>query len=153
VSSKIQNVLIKRDRTSFGPDFTSLSSWLCFVLALVRVMLEGLVELCVRCIAEHCHPLLALCYRPFLHDFHPCLVSYGCQQHSTTRPPVHNQPTTHSTTRPPIHKPLHPFHHKTSHTQTDHPIHHETSRTQTNPHTDPLTDMYPPPSQKYVMHS
>ena len=47
MSSKMENVLIKRDRRT--PDLTSLqsSSGSCFVLTLVRVMLEGLVELCV----------------------------------------------------------------------------------------------------------
>jgi len=34
---------------------------------------NGFVELCVWCLAEHCHPLLALCYkiRLILYDLHP----------------------------------------------------------------------------------
>jgi len=47
VSSKMQNVLIKRDRTRSGFSSLSVCVGLCSVLSLARVMLEGLVELCV----------------------------------------------------------------------------------------------------------
>ena len=42
VSSKMQNVLIKGDRTCSGLEFTSVCVGSCSVLARVRVMLEWL---------------------------------------------------------------------------------------------------------------
>ena len=42
MSSKMENVLIKRDRTRSGLSLLSVRVGLCYMLARVRVLLEGL---------------------------------------------------------------------------------------------------------------
>ena len=61
MSSKMENVLIKRDRTRSGLSLLSVRVGLCYMLAHVRVLLEGLGRTLCMMSCEHCHPLLAHC--------------------------------------------------------------------------------------------